>query len=95
MHARVALYRLTSGTVEDVARKAEEGMLPIFRDQPGFVSYRLVRGEDETIISISRWQSRDQADRATEAAASWVRDNIADNVALQQNYVGEVVLSSD
>jgi len=95
MHARVALYRLTSGTVEDVARKAEEGMLPIFRDQPGFVSYRLVRAEDETIISISRWRSREQADRATEAAASWVRDNIADNVALQQNYVGEVVLSSD
>lgn len=95
MHARVALYKLTSGTAEEVARTAEEGMLPIFRDKPGFVSYRLVSAEDDTIISISRWDSGAQAAAASEAAASWVAENLADKISLERNYTGEVLISSD
>ncbi len=93
MDARVALYRLTSGTAEEVARKAEDGMLPIFQRQPGFVSYELIAAND-TIVSTSRWESAAGVDATTEAAASYVRDNLADQVELQQNYVGDVVCSS-
>jgi quinol monooxygenase YgiN len=93
MHARVAFYRLTSGSAEEVATKAKEGMLPIFRQESGFVSYELIAANG-TIVSITRWQSHEGAEAATQDAASWVRENIADLVELQQNYVGDVMLSS-
>ena len=95
MHARVAIYRITSGSAEEVARAAdaEGGMLGIFRGQPGFVTYELV-GTGDTLISISRWETEQQADGAAIAARSWVAEHLARAVELQHNYVGEVVLSS-
>src|SRR5262245_29182885 len=35
MHGRIARYRI-SGDPHELARRAEEGMLPIFKAQPGF-----------------------------------------------------------
>jgi hypothetical protein len=45
MHARVAFYRLQSGTFDEVVRRVEAagGLLEIFRGRPGFQSYE--RGE--------------------------------------------------
>lgn len=95
MYARIAFYRIKSGTAEDIARKAdaEGGMLRIFRAHVGFDSYELI-GLGDTIISISRWQSAEQADAATLAARSWVAEHLGASVELQANHVGELVLSS-
>jgi heme-degrading monooxygenase HmoA len=95
VHARVAVYRIKSGTAEDIARKAdaEGGMLKIFRAHVGFDSYELV-GEGDTMISISRWESAEQADMASMAARSWVAEHLGDAVELQANHIGELVLSS-
>lgn len=95
MYARVAVYRINSGTAEDIARKAdaEGGMLRIFRAHVGFDSYELV-GAGDTVISISRWQSEEQADAATQAARSWVAEHLGGSVQLQANHVGELLLSS-
>jgi hypothetical protein len=93
MHARVAVYRLVSGTGQDVGRIAQDGMLPIFREQPGFISYEGV-ASDDVVISISRWESAEGADAAISAAASFVRENLADRITLEQAYVGDVLFSS-
>ena len=95
MHARVAIYRITTGTADEIARTAdaEGGMLGIFRTQPGFDSYELV-GTPDTIVSISRWDSAEAADAATAAARSWVAEHLGRAVELQENYVGELVLTS-
>jgi heme-degrading monooxygenase HmoA len=95
MHARVAFYRLRSGTSEQVVRivEAPGGMLEIFRGSPGFQAYELV--ETPTgLVSVSHWESSVQADDAQRAAASWVAEHIDDLVKLQQSDIGEVVLSS-
>jgi len=95
MYSRVAIYRINSGTAQDIARKADDegGMLKIFRAHAGFDSYELV-GAGDTIISISRWQYEEQADAATLAARSWVAEHLGASVQLQANHVGELVLSS-
>jgi heme-degrading monooxygenase HmoA len=94
MHARVALYKLTSGTIGDVAAKVANGLLPVFRDQEGFRGYELIEGDDETVISVSRWDSEEQAEEAAETAATWVRESIADHLTLEQIHVGEAVLTA-
>jgi hypothetical protein len=95
MHARVAFYKLRSGSLDQVVSTVEApgGMLEIFRGQPGFYSYELIN-TGAGLVSVSRWESSDQANAATEAAAAWVAEHIDDVVKLQQSDTGEVVLSS-
>jgi hypothetical protein len=95
MHARVAFYRLLSGTFEQVVETVEApgGLLEIFRGRPGFRSYELIAAP-RGLVSVSHWETSAQADEATRAAATWVAENIDDLIKLQQSDVGEVVLSS-
>ena len=95
MHARVAYYKLRSGSFDEVVRQVEApgGLLEIFRERPGFQSYELVE-TGAGLFSVSHWESSVQADAATDAAAAWVVEHIDDLVKLQQSDTGEVVLSS-
>jgi hypothetical protein len=93
-HMRIAVYTITRGTAREVAERAEAGLLPIFRRQPGFVAYEGVRVGEDTIISLSSWQGAEQAEAATRQAADWVRQNIADRIRLADNYVGDVLFTS-
>jgi hypothetical protein len=95
MHARVAFYRLRSGTFEQVVRAVEApgGLLEIFGWRPGFQSYELIE-TGAGLVSVSHWDSSEQADAATRVAASWVAEHLDSLVKLQQSDTGEVVLSS-
>ncbi len=95
VHARVAIYRITSGTAQDAAETADanSGLRGIFRAQPGFQSYELV-GTQEALISISRWESAEQADAASQAARSWAAEHLARQIVLEEEHVGQLVLSS-
>jgi hypothetical protein len=87
-HMRISVYNVSRGSVQEVAKRAQEGMLPIFRQQPGLIAYEGVGVGPETIISLTTWQTVQQAEAATRQAADWVRQNIATMVQLQSNYVG-------
>ena len=95
MHARVAFYKLRSGSFEQVVRMVEApgGLLEIFRERPGFQSYELIEAP-AGLISVSHWESSAQADEATHVAAVWVAEHVAERIKLQQSDTGEVVLFS-
>lgn len=92
MHGRMARYTFT-GDAHELARIAEEGMLPIFQAQPGFKSYSLVHAEGE-IMSFSAWASAEDAEAANATAASWIAENIADRIELQETRIGEILLGT-
>ena len=92
MHGRIARYGFT-GDPQDLARRAEEGMLPIFQSQPGFKAYSLIESDGE-IISFSAWESAEHAEAANAAAASWVAQNMAGEIELKEARLGEVLLST-
>jgi len=93
-HARVALYQCQPGKADEAISKGQSGMLPTFRSQPGFVGYGLVKTGEDTVLSISVWQSAEQANAAVQVAASWIRENIAELVVSVQNHVGDLVFFS-
>ena len=95
MHARVAFFRLRSGSFEQVVDvvKSPGGLLEIFRAQPGFRSYELIE-TPSGLVSVSHWASSKHANVASQVAASWAADHIDALVTLVQSDVGEVVLSS-
>ena len=92
MYARLATYR-TSGDPRELAKRAEEGMLPIFKQQPGFRSYSIATAAGE-ILSMSVWDDEAQAEAANKAAAAWVQDNMAGDLELQDARTAEVLLST-
>jgi Antibiotic biosynthesis monooxygenase len=89
-HLQVATYKITSGTFAEVADKAKEGMLPRFEQQPGFIRYGLADVGNSTCLSISLWETREQADKATPVAADWMRENLKDRMEFKTDLVGDL-----
>jgi heme-degrading monooxygenase HmoA len=92
MHARIARYAF-SGDGMEIARRAEDGMLPIFQSQPGFKAYSIIEVGDE-VFSFSAWESSEAAEAANAVSADWVAANLADRVTLKESLIGEIHLST-
>jgi heme-degrading monooxygenase HmoA len=93
-HFRIATYERTSSTVKEIADLAEHGMLPIFKSQPGFQAYSVIQVDDDTAISLSVWETHQEAEDAVKAAADWVAANLADKVSLKTNVIGDALFWS-
>jgi len=93
MHARMARYTFI-GDPQELARKAEEGMLPIYESEPGFKGYSITSSQGE-IISFSIWDTAEQAEAANVVSREWVADNLdPGQIELKETRVGEVLLST-
>jgi len=82
-----------SGDAHELARSAEEGMLPILQSQSGFKAYSLVVSGDE-LLSFSAWETEEDAEAASKAAASWIAGNMADKLELKEALIGEILLGT-
>jgi hypothetical protein len=89
-HLRIALYDMTSGTVEEAIEIARKGMVPLYEKQPGFVRYDVGSLDDGGIVSFSIWETGDEAQKAVDLAKSWVKDNLADRVKLRDEHTGDI-----
>ena len=89
-HLRLALYDMTSGTAHEAIEIARKGVLPLFEQQPGFVRYEVGTLDNGGVVSFSIWETADEAQQATDLAASWVKDNLADRVSLRESHTGDV-----
>jgi ribosomal protein L3 len=93
MHARVAVYKFRPAGADIVIERAKVGMVPIFRQQPGFIAYVVVKTADDAGVSISAWETAEQAEQAVQAAAAWVKANVAEQVVAVENHVGDVAFT--
>ena len=89
-HLRMATYNITKGTFQEVADSAKTGMLHKFQAQPGFIRYGVADLGDKKCLSLSVWETREQAIAATPVAASWVKENLADRIELKSSSVGDL-----
>jgi hypothetical protein len=92
MQARMATYSF-SGDAHALARRAEEGILPILKSQPGFRAYSVAIGDGE-VLSLSVWDTRADAEAGSEVVASWVAENMAGDIDLIDVRYAEVMFST-
>jgi hypothetical protein len=84
-YGRCVIYSF-AGDVEEIIGKARGGILPIFRKQPGFVAYGvMVRGEQ--LISMSAWDTEDDARAADEVAKEWIAENV--DMTVVSSFLGD------
>jgi hypothetical protein len=91
-HIRLSTYDLTNGAFNELTGIVENGMLPIFAKEPGFVDYGLADVGDHKVVSISVWETREAAQKSAGMAATWVKENISDRVRLLSTQIGDLAL---
>jgi hypothetical protein len=91
MHAAVRRYEGASDPRE-MARRVNEGFLPITSEVPGFVAYYLVDAGDGVTFSVSIFEDQSGAEEANRRAADFVQQNLASLLPNPpQTTAGEVV----
>lgn len=91
-YTRLSTYDLTKGSFDELTSIVEKGLLPTFVKEPGYVDYGLVDAGDHKVISISIWQTREQAQKSAGVALTWVKANIADRVRPLTTEIGDLAL---
>lgn len=91
-YTRISTYDMTKGTFDELTGIAEEGLLPMFAKEPGFVNFGLADIGDHKVVSISIWETREAAQNSALVAATWVKENISDRVRLVTGSVGNLAL---
>jgi heme-degrading monooxygenase HmoA len=89
-HVRIATYEIRNGSFQELAEIARQGMLRTFQEQPGFIRYGLADCGDRKLVSLSLWETRKDADASVPVAERWVRENVADRVALKTTQIGDL-----
>ena len=91
-YLRLSTYDLTKGTFGELTGIVEKGLLPTFAKEPGFLNFGLVDTGDHKVVSISIWQTREQAHKSASTAKTWVETNIADRARLLTTQIGDLAL---
>jgi|SRR6195952_4276954 heme-degrading monooxygenase HmoA len=76
MFTSIRKYNVRRGSAEELGRRIGEGFVPMLRQMPGFRSYYLLDGGPDVLITISRFDSADEAFASNEKTADWVRNNV-------------------
>ena len=63
--------------VGEAARRAETGLGPILKKQPGFMGYYIIQLEGGGGGSISLFDTAANAKASNEAAMTWIKENLA------------------
>ncbi len=94
MFTSIRKYKVKRGSAEELARRVQEGFVPLIRDMPGFQSYYLLDGGPDVLITISRFETPDEAFASNQKAADWVRNNVLEfTKGLPEVMVGNTLIA--
>jgi heme-degrading monooxygenase HmoA len=92
-YARIGMYTTKPGTLDGILKKAEAELVPMTRQQPGFRRYFTVRTGEDSLVSVTAWETKEQAEQAAERLSSWVRTEMGPAALKVENQVGEVLVT--
>lgn len=84
----------SSPTAERIFHQIETDGVAVFRAQPGFVRYRLMRENSTTTIAVAEWESEALGLAGAEQYRAWMRRvGIMDRLTLE-THAGQIVAGS-
>ncbi|MHB8645471.1 MAG: antibiotic biosynthesis monooxygenase [Thermomicrobiales bacterium] len=93
MHARVGFYQVKPGTLSASLEKARAELLPRMREQPGLSRYTVITTGPDSFVSLSRWETRAQAEQAEKTLSGWVKEHMGPSVVSMESHIGEATLT--
>ena len=94
-YARIAINELKPGTVNISIDRTENELLPLFRNQPGFISYAVYRVQERSVASVSVWETREAAENAVRLADDWIKSSLPEAVVASRVVIGELAFESE
>src|SRR5262245_36637705 len=92
MFARIAFYTAKpDADLDAVIERARAEIVPLMQQQPGFRRYTVLRTGPDRLVSLSGWDSRDQAEAAGTRLSGWVREVMGPALASVENHIAEVI----
>ena len=76
MFASIRKYKVRRGSVDELAQRVRDGFVPLMQQMQGFQAYYLLDGGPDVLITISIFDSADEAFASNTTAAEWVRNNV-------------------
>ena len=94
-HVRVATYKVTKGTPEEAAELAENGMLPIFKSHAGFIGYSVLKIGEGEVMSVSVWNSHQDAEEAIPLAKDFVAEHMDGRIAIEWQSIADAIFNAN
>jgi hypothetical protein len=90
MYAVIRKYQFNPSAGAEIAKKIQDGFVPVLRKTPGFVAYYWLESADGQGSSLGVFESEAGADESVRIAADFVRDNLAALLGKPEVTKGEV-----
>ena len=96
MHVAIRQYQVDPGSVDEIRRGLNEGLLPKIKEVYGFQAYYAIDAGGGRMASISVFEDRAGAEESTRMAADWRRQNMASLIPNPPEVLeGEVVVHEE
>lgn len=94
MFASIRRYRMQKGSMDELARRVDEGFAEEICAEPGFVSYEFVDCGDGEVMTISIFREADEAAGSRDLAQRWTDENLQDlEFTRMGTLCGEILVS--
>jgi heme-degrading monooxygenase HmoA len=94
MFTTIRKYTVRRGSAKDLARRVQEGLVPLMRQMQGFRGYYLLDAGPDVLINIIMFESADEAFASNETAANWVRNNVFEfTKGMSEVMIGNVLIA--
>ena len=90
MHIMISRYAGAAGMTAEAAPKAQKGLVPLLKDQQGFLGYAALGSEQGDIVSVSFWENATAAANSRDKIRKWVMANLSGLGEPTERFHGEV-----
>jgi quinol monooxygenase YgiN len=80
MYVNLRRYEIHPDKVDEMVKKVKEGLVPIFKAKPGFVSYDLCVIGTGVILAITKFEDKADAHDSREEATKWIEANAKEDL---------------
>lgn len=94
MFAAVRRYHVKPGRIAEVARRVQDGLVPVLTRERGFISYHAIDAGGNVALGVGMYQDRRSAEAANETATTWVKENLAELLGPGEVTVGRVIVAA-
>ena len=93
MFAAIRRYHTDPDSLEEVARKVNEGFVPLITEMSGFVAYMALNADQGEYGTVSIFEDQASAEESNRVAEEWVNENVRELLPNPPDYAaGEVVV---
>jgi hypothetical protein len=94
MYASLRTYRVGEGSIDGLMHRVDRDFAEAMAQEAGFIAYQAIKTGATTIMTISVFREKAQAEASNEVAADWVVDELVDFDVERLGVIGGDVMVS-